>query len=81
MPVVSTTSFTEKTFDYIIVGGGTTGISLAVRCVQLLDRYLYPLTDLDGSVCQKILTYRLACSRLAGMTQMSPKSIHLVIYT
>lgn len=38
MPIVSTQEFTSTEFDYIVVGGGTTGLSLAVRYVDVLAR-------------------------------------------
>jgi ribulose 1,5-bisphosphate synthetase/thiazole synthase len=33
MPIISVDEFTSKTFDYIIVGGGTAGLVVAARSV------------------------------------------------
>ena len=36
MPLVSVTEFTNTHFDYVVVGGGTSGLTVAARCVTLV---------------------------------------------
>jgi choline dehydrogenase-like flavoprotein len=40
MPIVTATDFLQRELDYIVVGGGTTGIALAVRYVSRLPVYV-----------------------------------------